>query len=126
MPRHPCPTSELLSAASPSQGEEPAKVDRLLGLSQASTLFLGGSGVRHQPPASPPTHLLHGPRVPGCRYADARDKQAPARGLAPSGPAPPLAPSPAAWVLATHWPGAGRSGGSATTGSSRASRGSRL
>lgn len=46
-------------------------MDRLLGLSQASTLFLGGSGVRHQPPASPPTHLLHGPRVPGCRYADA-------------------------------------------------------
>lgn len=44
----------------------------------------------------------------------------------PRVPRPRPRPPPAAWVLATYWPGAGRSGDSASTGSSRASRGSRL
>lgn len=102
---------------------------RELDLGQASNPLLGGSGERGRRPLAPcssTTHLQHRLQVPGRRYADAGDKQAPERGLAPSGPTPPPPPSPAAWVLATHWPGAGRSGDSASTGSSRVSRGSRL
>ena len=41
VPRHPCPTSELLPAASPGQGEKPEKVDRELGLGQASNPLPG-------------------------------------------------------------------------------------
>lgn len=61
------------------------------------------------------------------RYASTGDTPAPARGLAPSGPAsPPARPLPRCLPRATHGLGAGRSGDSASTGSSRTSRGSRL
>lgn len=68
VPRHPCPTSELLPAASPGQGEEPEKVDQEdLGLGQASNPLPGWEwGEGSTPPAlcSPTTHLQHGSRYP--------------------------------------------------------------
>lgn len=122
---HPCPATKVPPAWSPSQGQEPAKEDPALGLSQVSNHLPGWKWERADAdlPALADTAPAPGTRS---RYASPGDTQAPARGLAPSGPASPPAPLPRCLLQATHWLGAGRSGGSASTGSSRTSRGSRL
>lgn len=57
------------------------------------TIFLGGSGEHANPDLPANREAAPAPGT-GCRYENAGDKQAPARGLAPSGPASPPGPLP--------------------------------
>lgn len=101
-------------------------MDRELGFSPASTPLADGSGERSKP--GPPRQPIcsTGSRYPAAGTQPLETSRRRRSAWRPRVRHPRPAPSPAAWVLATYWPGAGRSGGSASTGSSRASRGSRL
>lgn len=81
---------------------------------------------RAQTPTSPPRDRQLRLQVPAAGTQALETSRRRRGAWRPRVPHPRPGPSPAAWVLPTHWPEAGRSGGSASTGSFRTSRGSQL